>query len=154
MDIRRITDRDFGEFDRVLRRSGFVGEPSDEQLKHFFARLVAPESNLIFLGAFHEGTLAGIVSVTFGESSYRLAPFAWCDDLYVDLPYRRQGVAKQLMNEVSQLAKQRQCSNVLLGVGHREVGPLKLYESLGFVDLKCKLLSLPLSPIPSSDASE
>ncbi|MBW2453103.1 MAG: GNAT family N-acetyltransferase [Deltaproteobacteria bacterium] len=144
MHTRPIEPRDFEPFDRLTRKSTFVGDPSAEQMRRFFELVTEEGANLVYLGAFVEGELAGLVSVTFGQSSYKLAPFAWCDDLYVDEGYRRRGVAQRLMRHLRQLAEERGCSNVLLGVGLAETGATQLYESLGFTDMGCRLMTWPI----------
>jgi ribosomal protein S18 acetylase RimI-like enzyme len=144
VQTRPIEAQDFVAFDQLMRKSKFVGEPSAAQMRGFFEDVIDERSNLVFLGAFIDQELVGVVSVTFGQSSYKLAPFGWCDDLYVDEPYRRRGVAQELIRHLRRLAEERGCSNVLLGVGEDETGVQQLYEALGFTDMKCRLMTWPL----------
>ena len=113
-------------------------------MRKLFAKALDPAVNLWFYGAFAEGRLVGLVSLTFAESSYKVAPFAWCDDLYVEADHRKQGVASSLMRKAQAVATARGCSNILLGAGEDEGGALRFYAALGFRDMKNRLLTLPL----------
>lgn len=143
MEIREIRQHDFEGFKRLMGQFyAFSGETlwDEEKLKE----LLDPAVNLLFLGAFQQDRLVGLLSLTFGHSSYKTAPFAWCDDLIVDPDYRRQGVAKGLMQKAAEEARSRQCSNILLGVGKDETRARDFYASVGYKDMNCRLMTYPL----------
>ena len=119
--------------------------PAAPEIRKLFRNALEPQSNYHVVVAEAASQLVGIVSVTFGESSYRTAPFAWCDDLLVLPTQRRAGVGKRLLEAVIQRARDAGCSNVLLGVGESDEQAQAFYRSLGFEDLKNRLYSLPLA---------
>ncbi len=147
MEIRTLQAEDRAGFRAIMR--GFYGHagnvvPGNEEIDRLFDIALAPDRNLVFIVASVPGGLAGIVSLTFGESSYKVSPFAWCDDLYVDPAHRRTGLGTRLLEEAVRVAAERNCSNILLGVGEDEADARRFYEANGYRDMSCRLLTRPL----------
>ncbi|MDQ7825939.1 MAG: GNAT family N-acetyltransferase [Candidatus Eremiobacteraeota bacterium] len=147
IEIREIQQGDFPEFRSIMRdfyRHAGNRIPENVEMELLFTRATHRQSNLVFIAAFDKGELIGILSLTFGESSYEVAPFAWCDDVYVNENHRNKGIGRMLLQRAQEIAKKRKCSSILLGVGQDEIGAQKFYQSLGFIDLNSKLMSLPV----------
>jgi ribosomal protein S18 acetylase RimI-like enzyme len=140
MRIAEINDETMSRFKAILIESGFVAGAREDDVLSFLGN----RDNLVYMGAFVGEEIAGIVSLTFGRSSYRLSPFAWCDDLYVRESYRRMGVGRRLVEKAVEIAREKECSNILLGVGQDREHVLSFYEALGFKDMKCNLMTLVL----------
>lgn len=140
MDVREIQAGDKEGFISILKESGFVEGYSDESIERF----LDSDRNIVYIGAFVDGEIVGIVSLTFGSSSYKLSPFAWCDDLYVKKSHRRMGIGRELLIKAGEIARTRNCSNILLGVGENEQEAIAFYKKAGFKDMKCRLMTLPL----------
>ncbi len=148
MIVRTLTSSDFAAF-AALQASfcAYAGEapqPEDEARRLFDAAL-DPDKNLHFIVAEKDGTLVGMLSLTIGQSSYKISPFAWCDDFFVSEEYRRLGVGRALMAQAQLVATNSGCSNILVGVGNQERQSLAFYARRGFVDMQCRLLTLPLA---------
>lgn len=147
IEIRRIErdDREafFGLMREFLEYAGNAPVARDE-LEQLLEKAVEAEVNLVFLGAFDESKLVGIVSLTFAESSFRVSPFVWCDDLYVVESHRARGVGGALLDRVATIGERRGCSNVMVGVSRNESDTREFYANRGFVDLQCDLWSRPL----------
>lgn len=58
--------------------------------------------------------------------------WAMCHDLYVDLKYRRLGIAKKLINETIKRLKKKEIAYLGLVVNVKNEGSLKFYSSNGF----------------------
>jgi len=147
MEVREIGQDDFEGFKKLMKLFfSYAGESntSEKEIKDIFKMAIAPNVNLIYLGAYDQGRLTGLLSLTFGHSSYKAAPFAWCDDLIVDPDYRRRGVGKALMQKAVEMAKDKQCSNLLLGVGNNDSKARDFYASFGYKDMNCRLMTYPL----------
>lgn len=147
MNIRRLCDKDFQEFKRIMKKFYNYAKndiPEDNAIKLLFDKAVTGD-DFIFIGAFEGHEMAGILSLAFAESSYKVMPFVWCDDLYVEEDYRNKGIGKRLFMKAKEIAGERGCSCILAGVGQGEKEANAFYESIGFTDLKCNLLSLPLN---------
>jgi GNAT superfamily N-acetyltransferase len=145
--IRNLEKREFSCFKKLMKKFYSYARnslPEEEKLKKLFDKSVDNEINLIFIGAFDNEKLAGIVSLTFGESTYKILPFAWCDDLYVEEDYRNKGIGRKLLEKAREIAESKNCSNILIGAGKDEVELHKFYNSIGFIDINCNLMSLPL----------
>ena len=120
------------------------GEATSEIMRPLFDKATDPATNFHVFVANNGKKLVGLISITIGESSYRVSSFAWADDFYVDSDFRGQGVGGKLMSAAADFAKSLGCSNVLVGVGFGEEDTLKFYSNNGFKDMACKLLTLPL----------
>lgn len=146
--VRKLQNGDFDQFLNLM--IGFYsysgdGVATSEMIRPLFEKATDPNINFhVFVAA--DGTnLIGMISLTIGESSYKVSSFAWADDFYVDGATRGQGVGGKLMAAASDFAKDKGCSNVLVGVGFGEEETLKFYANKGFRDMQCKLLTLPLT---------
>jgi GNAT superfamily N-acetyltransferase len=146
MNIRNLYERDFQEFKRIIKKFYNYAKndiPEDNAIKLLFDKAISKD-DFIFIGAFDNDKIAGILSLAFAESSYKVMPFGWCDDLYVEEDYRNKGIGKQLFLKAKEIAGERGCSCILAGVGQDEREANLFYKSIGFTDLKCNLLSLPI----------
>ncbi|MBK7960352.1 MAG: GNAT family N-acetyltransferase [Bdellovibrionales bacterium] len=134
MEVTQLEGRDYEEFCKIMKKFyNYAGEPilDESSNRRLFDKAIDPNSNLIFLAAHEQSELCGIVSLTFGESSYKVAPFAYADDFFVCEEYRGQGVGKALVRKIREISQVRGCSNILLGVGNGEEASMKFYESNG-----------------------
>ncbi len=153
--VRRLQPDDFAGFGALITRFfEYAGNelPTADQVRALFDKALSADHNIDFVTAVADQELVGIISVTFGESSYQVAPFAWCDDFYVEPRSRNAGIGRRLLQAVAELAAKRGCSNILVAVGRDDHAAHKFYRARGFRDLRCDLLSLPLEPV-SADPS-
>ncbi len=125
--------------------------PPRGDIERLFHKAVDPHTNLSYLLACVGERAVGLLSLTFGESSYKVAPFAWCDDFYVEEEHRRLGVGARLVQAAALAAAEQGCSNILLGIGREEPSAQDFYGKNGFIDLNCKLLSLPIDRQPAQN---
>jgi GNAT superfamily N-acetyltransferase len=147
LKVRDLEERDRESFATLLQNFFLYssGEREDSsRLEEIFHKAVSPTTNFFFLVAECGTDLVGMLSLTFGESSYKAAPFAWMDDLFVEEAKRGEGVGEAPLTEAQKRAKDRGCSNVMVGVGGDEQDALNFYQKRDFFDMECKLLSLPL----------
>lgn len=147
LSIKRLGLDEFEGFLSLLK--GFYSYSGDgaataEMVRPLFEKATDPKSNFYVFVASNEDKLIGMVSLTIGESSYKVASFGWADDFFVEEAFRSQGVGRKLMLTAAEFAKNLGCSNILVGVGQNETETLKFYEKNGFKDMHCKLMTLPL----------
>lgn len=148
VEVRALRADDFEQFCRLM--NGFFGysagsEANHDELTMLFEAAIDPSKNIHFLVACDADRLIGCLSLTFAESSYKVAPFAWADDFYVEPNARGSGVGSALMQAARELAQSKRCSNILVGVGNGESETLRFYDRAGFKDMSCKLMTLPLT---------
>lgn len=53
-------------------------------------------------------------------------------NLAVDPNYQQQGIGKQLINYIIEVAKNLDCHTITVGTGNSGIGQLKLYQQAGF----------------------
>lgn len=82
-----------------------------------------------FYGAFVDGLPVGICSLTVGFSTFNCRKTAVFEDFYIAMPYRRTGMARELVNFAAEQAKQQNIATVTVGCCNGDVG---MYEALGF----------------------
>lgn len=147
MEIRSLEESDFPEFKIILAEFfQYAGneQPEEDELLKLFNKAVNENSNYYIIGAFEGKKMAGMVSMTFGESSYKTSSFCWCDDLFVRQEFRNKGIGRLLIKEVQLQSASRDCSNILIGVGENDVNAETFYNKTGFMNMHCKLWTLPI----------
>ena len=148
IEIRNLQSGDLNGFATLLQQFfDYAGNnpPRDEEIRGLFERARSTEGNIKFVVAVSKEKLVGLISVTFGDSSYKFSPFAWCDDFYVDPDYRNTGIGRRLLQAIEQIAIRRGCSNILAAVGRDEEATQAFYRACGMRDMRCDLLTLPLN---------
>ena len=127
MDYRRLTDSDMDmlwELQRAYKAEIEENKPAErdkERLKD------AVNRNLIqFYGAWDEGILAGVCSVTVGFSTFQYAASGVFEDFYIRPPYRHKGIAREL---VKFARAESGVSSLTVGCADCD---MPMYESLGF----------------------
>jgi len=74
--------------------------------------------------------------VGFLRLSYRGANVAWIEDIFVDQPYRNQGIATQAIKLAEELIRETPgYTAICLDVAPRNNAALKLYHKLGYDNL-------------------
>ena len=84
---------------------------------------------ITFYGAFIDGILVGMCSLTVGFSTFNCRKTAVFEDFYVATAYRKTGVARELVDFACEQAKQQGVATVTVGCCDGDVG---MYNSLGF----------------------
>ncbi len=147
ISIRNLNQNDMDGFvDMMKKVYEYAGEKNvtSETLLTLFRQAADPDSNLTYIGAFCDQKVVGICSLTFAESSYRIAPFAWLDDMHVEENFRNRGIGLLLLEEAKRFSIAKRCSNILIGVGEIDNRAQKFYLKSGLKDMRCKLFTLPL----------
>lgn len=147
MEIRFLQASDFLEFEATLAEFyQYAGneQAAEKDVRRLFAKVLDENSNYYVVGAFEGEKMAGMISMTFGESSYKTSAFCWCDDLFVKPAFRHQRIGQLLITAAREHAALRECSNILLGVGEDEAEAEGFYQKNGFINLHCRLWTLPI----------
>lgn len=59
-------------------------------------------------------------------------PFMAIENVVVSSKIRRQGIGRKLMNEIEVIARQQNCSYIILVSGGQRVEAHRMYESMGY----------------------
>ena len=82
----------------------------------------------------------GQMMLTYEWSDWRNGVFWWIQSVYVDLPYRRQGVFKQLYDHVAREARESpDCCGLRLYVEDNNQAAQATYSRLGMVSTKYRV---------------
>lgn len=139
MQIRVLTSDDWREYKRIRLR-GLHEDPlafgkayeeevnlSDEEWKD---KLSGPK---IIYGAEVDGKLVGMAGALFMDMKY-FQHMAKVVSVWVDPQYRRQGIAKALMQKLLEdLRRDPKITKVRLSVNTTQDAAIKMYEQMGFV---------------------
>ena len=122
----------------------FYGQPTDLSLAHTFIsdRLTAGEST-IFMATTSGHQVAGFVQLYPTFSSVSAKPAWILNDLFVSSQHRGHGIAKRLMLQAQQFAKDTSANNISLETAPDNQPARALYESLGY-ELETHYLSYSL----------
>lgn len=77
--------------------------------------------------------MVGFIQLYPSFSSVSMKRVWILNDLFVDEPYRKQGIAKLLMNAAEQFARQTGAVRLVLATQISNIAAQTLYESLGYI---------------------
>ena len=93
----------------------------------------------ILLCALEHNKLCGAVMGIICEELYgNCNPFLVVENMIVDVNHRREGIGKKLFTELENMAKERNCSQIILITETNRIDACKFYESVGFDPTKNK----------------
>jgi GNAT superfamily N-acetyltransferase len=130
--VRPATEADA---DQVLELMAGLGRPAiladpTGQRKVFLAHIRHPDG-CVFVAEGH-GELAGCASLWIRPRLNWKTPEAWLPDLFVRLTYRRQGVARALIDACAEEARRRGCHALKLESGNERAEAHELYAAYDF----------------------
>ena len=140
-EIRTLTPDDASQYRELRLRAlrehpeAFATSYEEEQVRSIseFAQKLTPGPQHITLGAYNEGQLVGIVTLTRPISKPKLRHRATIAAMYVVPEARKQRLARRLLNESLSIAGEWGVSDVALAVAVGNDSARKLYASAGFV---------------------
>jgi len=94
-----------------------------------------------FIVARKAGILMGWVLIDKSTDWFTSEEIGWISDVYVKKEYRKQGIAKQLLQQSLWQFKHLGYSDVRLNVFSFNESAIRLYEKLGFQDV-CKFMKI------------
>ena len=97
------------------------------------AVLEEPKLGLYFI-AMHQGEVIASMLITKEWSDWRNNNNAWIQSLFVQKPYRSQGVFKQLFKHLEKLCNKGVFSGIRLYADRHNQNAIKIYQNLGLND--------------------
>jgi predicted N-acetyltransferase YhbS len=117
---------------KELYEDAFGGNTDFEKMTETFSK-IKNDPNQIILAAKTEGKVVGsVLGVICHELIGQCTPFMVLEDVAVLSTFRRKGIAKKLMIQIEEEAKQNDCNMILFVSSSYREGAHKLYESLGY----------------------
>ncbi|HEY3869354.1 MAG TPA: GNAT family N-acetyltransferase [Actinocrinis sp.] len=117
------------ELDRFY--GGASNEPLDEQVAQINEALFNESPTAYALLAWTDEKLAGFASYSFLWPAASLTRSLFLKELYVVEAFRRSGIGNQLMDELHNIARARQCSRVEWMTDAPNADAQRFYEEFG-----------------------
>ena len=126
---RLATPADAAELARLMQL--FDNPPRSPQQQAELMRN-APHERAIL--AEWDGAIVGFLCISFTSMIAQPQPFASINDLFVEVAYRRRGIAKALMQHAEHIAREMGASGLCLFTGFNNIEAQALYRAFGFSD--------------------
>lgn len=126
MKIKTLTPEDYDIIIDLWKRAGLSYRPNGRDSENEIRRQMK-ESNDLFIGAFENNVLIGVV---VGSDDGRKG---WVNRLTVDPGHRRKGVAQVLINAVEDALKKRGRKIICTLIEDWNKNSLKLFEKCNYV---------------------
>ena len=109
-----------------------AGEPLSETVKAELIPALQRSTCTLTLLAFAGDTPIGLLNAFETLSTFRAKPLLNIHDIAVTASWRRRGVARALLLELENIARERGCCKLTLEVLENNVSAQALYRELGF----------------------
>lgn len=114
-----------------------MGQRTNQTKLEQVYRTIQHNEQYIILGAFDEEQLVGsLMGIICHDLVGDCKPFMVIENVIVSPLVRRQGVGKKLMQEIENMARQRDCYYIIFVSGEQRKEAHQFYEQLGFKDEK------------------
>lgn len=130
LKIRAIENRDFPDW-LPLWDGNNLGVREEAVTSETWSRLIDPDSRVHGLIAEKDGQLIGLVHYITHPTTGSLNDVCYMQDVYVDPAFRRKGIAKKLIEELSGIGKREKWARIYwLAEGDNEATQ-NLYQDIG-----------------------
>ena len=110
--------------------------PKEEQDMNAWANLLdkfEKDENMYLLVVEEDGKVVSSVQMAIIESlTHNIRPFAVIENVVTHIDYRNKGYASALLDEASEIAKERRCYKAFLETGSNKESTLNFYRNNGF----------------------
>ena len=128
----RITRNDLPGL-KNLYEKGFGGSETNlQKMSEIFETIENNQDYQVIVAKSEDRVVGSVLGVICKELFGTCQPFMVIEDVVVLPDYRRQGIARQLMIRIEELARENLCSMILFVSSEHRTGAHKLYESLGY----------------------
>ncbi|MEN6316202.1 MAG: GNAT family N-acetyltransferase [Clostridiaceae bacterium] len=134
--IRKATENDAEALKELYFYHLTACSPSEEQNMMTWREMLrrfADDNNYHILVLEIDGIIVSSVTLVIIENlTHNLRPYALIENVVTHSNYRGKGFASVLMNNASEIAKQRGCYKVMLLTGSKKESTLDFYRNNGF----------------------
>lgn len=103
-----------------------------EACKDYIQKRISNEESVIFIAFNDAGDITGFTQLYPSFGSVALKPILYLYDIFVAPSFRRQGVAKALMQRAADYAQELKVDRLTLETAVDNVSAQALYESIGY----------------------
>lgn len=108
------------------------------KVNNYFANMFKNKDDVLLVKIIENKVVAYIFAKKLNNNVSESIGY-WIDGLYVESEYRRQGIAKDLINEITKICAMDNCSYIDINVMYKNELAKKLYKSLEFQELRITL---------------
>lgn len=113
-------------------RAFYKCDPAADETRKFLAKNLAEKRSIIFVAINEQGQMVAFTQLYQWLSSLSMAHYIYLSDLYVDEAFRKQGIAKLLMEKAEEHGRAIGAIKIQLETAHTNVQAQGLYQSLGY----------------------
>jgi len=133
--IRSIKENELLALSEIYQE--LMGQQTNQSKLEQVYRTIQHNEQYIILGAFDEEQLVGsLMGIICHDLVGDCKPFMVIENVIVSPLVRRQGVGNKLMQEIENMARQRDCYYIIFVSGEQRKEAHQFYERLGFKDEK------------------
>lgn len=111
--------------------------PKEEQDMSLWMQLLdkfEKDENMYLLVAEEDGKVISSVQMAIIESlTHNVSPFAVVENVVTHINYRNKGYASALLEQATEIAKERRCYKIFLETGSNKESTLNFYRNNGFL---------------------
>jgi ribosomal protein S18 acetylase RimI-like enzyme len=148
MDLQDLIIRDLEESDfnswSVLWDKNNLGHENLAVTQTTWKRLLDKNSSVNGLVAEANGQLAGLIHYILHPTTGHIEPVCYMQDVYVDEPYRQNGIARKMVEQLVNIARKEQWARLYWLAENNNIAAQKLYKNIG-VKLDFSLHVLPIT---------
>lgn len=131
MAIRLLEKRDLPQLARLYQQ--FWGDESDVSKMNLQFDMIAKENNhIILVSECNHSIVGSVMGIVCKELYGNCYPFLVIENMIVDNSFRNHGVGSALLMELEKLAKQRNCTQMILVTESDRIDACRFYEKYGF----------------------
>lgn len=131
MEIRNMIRTDIPQLAILYQQ--FWNEPSDIlAMQNQFDKLSKDERYILLSAVMDDKLVGSVMGIVCQELYGNCKPFLVLENMVVDQDTRRKGIGKSLLSRLEEIAKARDCSQIILVTELERVDACLFYETCGF----------------------
>lgn len=143
LTIRKAIQQDFSTILSLINEFAIFQKTPEKVTITLEQMMASKDLFQCFIAETESKQIAGFASFYFVYNSWS-GKGLYLDDLYVTDTFRKQGIGKQLLEAIIQLAKDEQCKKLRWQVSKWNANAIDFYKSMGAViddtEINCDLL--------------
>jgi ribosomal protein S18 acetylase RimI-like enzyme len=129
--IRLCTDDDYTSVFELLKQLWPNEQLNNEMLKVVYKNALKSDMQKLIVGLI-DNKIIGFCSLTIKNNLWLSGNLGHIDELIVDRNLRKQGIGKNLMAEITKMAKENNCKRIELDSAFHRKEAHQFYKNIGF----------------------
>jgi ribosomal protein S18 acetylase RimI-like enzyme len=103
-----------------------------EKMQNQFEKLQHNDTHILLCAVGQNQLVGSVMGIVCEELYGDCRPFMVIENMIVDKNYRKNGIGKALFSELERIAKERNCTQIILVTETDRIDACRFYESMGF----------------------